>query len=130
MNTSQLFAIFYLDSVDKYIKEVLKIKCYIRYQDDRLLIHHNKEYLKYCVNEIIKKLQELDLVINNKTKIYKSNENINFIGVTKNKKYTNIARTRTKYKKKLQEYENGNINLNSLISSKVNYINRRKGVKL
>lgn len=129
-NTSQLFTIFYLDSVDKYIKEVLKIKCYMRYQDDMILIHHDKEYLKYCLNEIIKKLQELDLEINNKTKIYKSNENINFIGVRKNKKYTNIARIRKKYKKKLKEYENGNIYLNSLISSKMNYINRRKGVKL
>lgn len=129
-NTSQLFAIFYLDSVDKYIKEVLKIKCYIRYQDDMILIHHDKEYLKYCLKEITNKLNELDLEINKKTKIYKSNENINFIGVRKNRKYTNITRTRKKYKKKLQEYENGNINLNSLISSKVNYINRRKGVKL
>lgn len=104
-NTSQLFAIFYLDSVDKYIKEVLKIKCYIRYQDDMILIHHDKEYLKYCLKEIIIKLNELDLEINKKTKIYKSNENINFIGVRKNKKYTNIIRTRKKYKKKLQEYD-------------------------
>ncbi len=95
-----------------------------------MLIHHDKEYLKYCLSKIIIKLNELDLEINKKTKIYKSNENINFIGVRKNKKYTNITRTRKKYKKKLQEYDNGNVNLNSLISSKMNYINRRKGVKI
>lgn len=31
--TSQIFAIFYLDPIDKYIKEQLKIKYYVRYQD-------------------------------------------------------------------------------------------------
>lgn len=129
-NTSQLFAIFYLDSVDKYIKEELNIKCYIRYQDDMVLFHHDKEYLKYCLKEIKLKIEELGMEVNKKTKIYKSNENINFIGVRKNRKYSNIARTRRKYKKKLYEYENGMVSLNSLISSKKNYINRRRGVGL
>ena len=69
-NTSQLFAIFYLDEVDKYIKEELKIKCYIRYQDDMLLIHNDREYLKYCLNEIRAKLDKLGMTLNNKTKIY------------------------------------------------------------
>ena len=68
--------------------------------------------------------------LNNKTKIYKSNENINFIGVRRNKKYSNIARTRRKYKKKLEEYKNGQVSLNSLISFKNNYLNRKVGVKL
>ena len=68
--------------------------------------------------------------LNNKTKIYKSNENINFIGVRKNKKYSNIHRTRKNYKKMLKEYEKGNVSINSLISSKNNYNNRKVGVKL
>ena len=95
-----------------------------------LLIHHDKEYLKYCLNQIKEKLNSLGMSLNNKTKIYKSNENINFIGVRKNKKYSNISRTRRKYKQKLKLYEEGKISLNSLISSKKNYINRRVGVKL
>ena len=129
-NTSQLFAIFYLDEVDKYIKEDLKIKCYIRYQDDMLLIHKDKEYLKYCLDKIRIMLEKLGMTLNNKTKIYKSNENINFIGVRKNKRYSNISRTRRKYKRKLKEYDEGLISLNSLISSKMNYVNRKVGVKL
>lgn len=129
-NTSQLFAIFYLDEVDKYIKEELKIKCYIRYQDDMLLIHQDKEYLKYCLDRIRFKLDNLGMNLNNKTKIYKSNENINFIGVRKNKKYSNIARTRRKYKRMLKDYEEGLVSLNSLISSKNSYINRKVGVKV
>ena len=54
--TSQVLAIFYLNDLDHYIKEVLKIKYYVRYQDDFLLFHHSKEYLKYldivCVGTI------------------------------------------------------------------------------
>ena len=127
--TSQLFAIFYLDSLDKFIKENLKIKSYIRYQDDMILIHHDKQYLQYCLSEIKKELNKLKMTVNNKTKIYKSSENINFIGVRKNKKYSNISRTRKKYKNNLKKYHNNEISLNSLISSKKNYISRKKGVK-
>lgn len=129
-NTSQLFAIFYLDEVDKYIKNVLKIKYYIRYQDDMILIHNDKEYLRYCLGEIKNKLDELNMKLNQKTKIYKSNENINFIGVRKNGKYSNISKTRKKYKKMLYKYNNDEVPLSSLISSKKNYMNRRRGVKI
>ena len=70
-NTSQLFAIFYLDEVDKYIKEELKINGDIRYQDDMLLIHQDKEYLKECLVKIKEKINNLGMFLNNKTKIYK-----------------------------------------------------------
>ena len=45
--TSQVLAIFYLNDMDHFIKETLKIKHYVRYQDDFLLFHHSKDYLKY-----------------------------------------------------------------------------------
>ena len=31
--SSQIFAIFYLNDLDHFIKEKLRIKCYIRYMD-------------------------------------------------------------------------------------------------
>ena len=127
--SSQIFAIFYLNDIDHYIKEELKIKYYIRYQDDMLLINENIEYLKYCLKEIEKRLNKLNLKINSKTKIYKHTENINFIGIRKNKKYSNIVRTRRKLKNKKYEYNNQLCNLNSYVSSKINYINRKKGIK-
>ena len=76
--TSQIFAIFYLNEIDHFIKEDLKIKYYIRYQDDFLLIHEDKQYLKYCLEKIKIKLAEIGLEINDKTRIYKNNENMNF----------------------------------------------------
>ena len=52
--TSQVLAIFYLNDLDHFIKEDLKIKYYVRYQDDFLLFHQSKEYLKECFIKISK----------------------------------------------------------------------------
>ena len=48
----QIVGITALDKIDHYIKERLRIKYYIRYMDDFLLIHHDKEYLEHCLEEI------------------------------------------------------------------------------
>ena len=50
--TSQVLAIFYLNDMDHFIKEKLHIKYYVRYQDDFLLFHQSKEYLKYCLEQL------------------------------------------------------------------------------
>ena len=122
--SSQIFAIFYLDSLDKYIKEDLKIKGYIRYQDDMVLFHKDKEYLKYCLSCIKIELEKLGLQVNKKTRIYKDNENMHFIGVKRNGKLVNYQKTRKKAKKTVKEYKNGERELSSVISS-LNYL---KGV--
>ena len=44
--TSQVLAVFYLNDMDHFIKNELHIKGVIRYQDDFLLFHESKEYLK------------------------------------------------------------------------------------
>lgn len=63
---SQLFANVYLHKLDDFIKHKLKIKTYLRYMDDFLLIW-DKETLSFAKNEIIKFVyDELDLVINPK----------------------------------------------------------------
>ena len=56
--TSQVLAIFYLNDMDHFIKETLKIKYLIRYQDDFLLFHPSKQYLKYCLEELKKFLEK------------------------------------------------------------------------
>ena len=68
--TSQVLAIFYLNDLDHFIKEKLKIKYYVRYQDDFLLFHHSKKYLNFCLDEIKKFLKKEKLVLNKKTRIY------------------------------------------------------------
>lgn len=68
--SSQILAVFFLNDLDHFIKEVLKIKYYVRYQDDFLLFHSSREYLKYCLKEIKKFLAKEKLTLNKKTRIY------------------------------------------------------------
>lgn len=78
---TQLIQLAVLDDLDHYIKEKLKIKQYIRYMDDFILIHHDKEYLKYCRDEIEKELAKIHLKVNvKKTQIYPINRGIIFLG--------------------------------------------------
>ena len=107
--TSQILAIFYLNDLDHYIKEKLGIKFYIRYMDDGILIHPNKKYLNFCLQEIRKILRvEYKLELNKKTKLYSSDENIEFLGFMfklSNKKLIIKVRTSTKkrFKKKIKK---------------------------
>lgn len=115
--TSQCLAIFYLNDLDHFIKEKLKIKYYIRYQDDGLIFHESKEYLKVCFKEIEKFLDKEHLKLNNKSRIYKNTNNFVFLGRNrrgKYAKYRNIKR-QIKYRKHL--YENGKIDLMGYINT-------------
>ncbi|MFM9948159.1 MAG: reverse transcriptase domain-containing protein [Saprospiraceae bacterium] len=50
--TSQYFANHYLAGLDHFIKEQLKIKAYVRYMDDMVLWHDDKEALKQALSDI------------------------------------------------------------------------------
>lgn len=76
--SSQILAIFYLNDLDHYIKEELKMKYYVRHQDDFLLFHESKEYLKYCLLKITNFLKKEKLELNSKTRIYKNTNNFIF----------------------------------------------------
>ncbi len=115
--TSQVLAIFYLNDLDHFIKEKLKIKYYVRYQDDFVLIHESKDYLKKCLKEIKVFLNKEDLMLNDKTRIYKNTNNFIFLGRNKKGKYIRYREIKRKLKKKDYLYRNGNITLMSYISS-------------
>lgn len=78
--TSQLFALLYLSGLDHFIKEKLGITYYGRYMDDFYLIHSDKEYLKFCLNEIRKYVAALGLELNGKTNIFPLRNGIDFLG--------------------------------------------------
>ncbi len=97
--TSQLFAIYYLNDLDHFIKEQLHIKYYVRYMDDFILMHPDKEYLKYCLQEIEKKVAEEQLKLNQKTTIIAMKDGLNFLGyrfVLKKKKLLVLINGQTK----------------------------------
>lgn len=76
---SQLVELAVLDDLDHYIKEGLHIRHYVRYMDDLVLIHEDKEYLKYCLSEIEKRLNEIGLELNRKTTMYPLKQGIKFL---------------------------------------------------
>lgn len=119
--TSQVLAIFYLNDMDHFIKEKLKIKYYVRYQDDFLLYHPSKKYLKYCLSEIKKFLEKEKLTLNNKTRLFKSTNNFIFLGNNKKNQYSKYRVVKRKLKKKKYLYYNKKISLSSLVSSIINY---------
>lgn len=68
--TSYLFAHIVLHELDLFVKHDLKIKGYGRYVDDFVLIHNDRDYLKWCIHRINTFLkEELGLVLHPK-KIY------------------------------------------------------------
>ena len=78
--TSQVFALLYLNDLDHYIKSELKIEYYGRYMDDFYLIHHDREYLKYCLKQINEIIRDLKLSLNGKTQIMPFKQGIKFLG--------------------------------------------------
>ncbi len=78
--TSQLFAVYFLNDLDHYIKERLHCKYYIRYMDDFIIFDHDKERLKVLRREIEEKLKEFKLELNKKTNIYDLNHGFGFLG--------------------------------------------------
>lgn len=118
--TSQILAIFYLNDMDHFIKEKLKIKYYIRYQDDFLVFHESKEYLRECLEKIKSFLEKEKLCLNEKTRIYTSNCNFIFLGRDKFGRYARYRTSKRKLKKRLYMYFADEINLRSLVSSYIN----------
>lgn len=79
--SSQIFAILYLNELDHYIKEKLKLKYYIRYMDDGVILHNDRKYLEYCLTEISRILKLYGLKLNEKkTKIDSIKNGIDFLG--------------------------------------------------
>lgn len=50
--TSQIFANIYLNKLDQFVKHELKVNGYIRYTDDFILMHADRNFLEYCLSRI------------------------------------------------------------------------------
>jgi len=80
--TSQLFANVYLNELDYFVKHKLRIKYYLRYVDDFVILHESKEKLKEVKQEIIGFLKEkLKLELHEKKQnIFPVSNGIDFLG--------------------------------------------------
>lgn len=126
--TSQLFANIYLNELDQYVKETLRIKYYVRYTDDFVLLASDKKYLQQCVLDINKFLiHNLLLKLHShKTVFRKFSWGIGFLGYTALPHYQ-IVKTRTKKRifrkvgQKILLYLQGTVNKEGLKQTFASY---------
>ena len=127
--TSQLFANIYLNELDQFIKHKLKIKYYIRYTDDFIIAHQNKNYLLIIKEEIsifLKTMLKLSLH-HRKIQIRKYKQGVDFLGYVTLPK-ARILRTKTKrrifrkLKQRVQQFKNDEIEEKTLIQCFNSYL--------
>lgn len=127
--TSQLFANVYLNEFDQFVKQILKVKHYIRYTDDLVIVAENKPYLENLIKPIRLFLSdELALELHpKKISIRKFNQGIDFLGDIVLPHHL-LLRTKTKQrifrklKKRIEEYKIGVISKQTLGQSLQSYL--------
>ena len=79
--TSQMFANLYLHELDLFAKHDLQLHYYIRYMDDIIILHHDKQHLAVVKDEIEAFLfDNLRLQLNKKTAIRPCSMGVEFVG--------------------------------------------------
>jgi len=127
--TSQLFANIYLNEFDQFIKHKLKIKHYIRYTDDFVIVANNKLYLENLIIPIRSFLSDkLALELHpKKVTIRKFHQGIDFLGYVV-LSHHRLLRTKTrqhifrKLKKRVNEYKMDLISKQTLEQSLQSYL--------
>lgn len=130
--TSQLFANVYLDDLDQFVKHELKIKYYIRYADDFIILSTNQEYLKQLIPRIAAFLKtNLALSLHeNKIVIRKHTQGIDFLGYIVLPRY---ILPRTKTKRRMFKKMKGKVsseNFNQSLQSYLGYLKHANSYKL
>ena len=100
--TSQIFANAYLNKLDQYVKHELKIKYYVRYMDDFIILSEDLEELRRILELIeIFLIHELKLELNQKTTILAAKNGINFVGYIHFKDHKRVRKDAMRRLKKL-----------------------------
>lgn len=123
--TSQYFGNFYLSFFDHWLKEEKRVKYYLRYMDDIVILHESKEYLHQLHKEITEYLNiNLGLTIKNNWQVFPTFvRGIDFVGYRCFGSYT-LLRNSTKKRlktavKKLGQKVNRGKSLNRSDQSRI-----------
>jgi retron-type reverse transcriptase len=122
--TSQLFANIYLHHADMYAKQQLKIPRYIRYMDDILIFHEDKNQLRIWQQAMTKFFyEELYLTINpHKIRVYPARLGVDFVGYiifphSMRLRGSSVRRFKKRYNKQLHRLLTGDISSEKLKAS-------------
>lgn len=118
-----------MNEFDQFVKHKLKVKNYLRYTDDFIIVSENRQYLESLVPVIKNFLQE-QLKLNlhpSKVILKKLLQGVDYLGYVLLQHYK-VLRTKTKkrifkkLKKRIQEYVNGKISKTTLENSLQSYL--------
>jgi len=127
--TSQLFANIYLNELDQYVKHKLKIRYYIRYMDDFIILSNSRRYLEKLISTIKLFFQNsLDLELHpKKVGIFNLKHGIDFLGYILFPHHI-LPRTKTKrrlikkIREKIEAHKKGMITSDSLYQTVQSYL--------
>lgn len=127
--TSQLFANIYLNELDRFVKHTLKVKYYLRYADDFVILSKDKDGLEFYLKEIESFLGAyLSLQLHPKKTVFrKLTWGIDFVGYVALSHYQ-VVRTKTKRRIErkidinLEKYDRGNISGETFRQSLASYL--------
>ncbi len=106
--TSQLFVNICLDALDQFAKHILKVKYYVRYVDDFVILHPDKKYLHDLKNTLQKFLRKnLNLELHpKKQRIFPASQGIDFLGYVVFPDYCLLRKSnKEKFRKKLRKFK-------------------------
>ncbi len=115
--TSQFLANVYLDPLDHFLKDHLRLKYYVRYMDDIVILSNDKEYLKYILGEM-RDFVETKLKLVQKDRAVYMNRRSNGIGFCGARIFPNYLRIKRhslkrgidKFKKRQSAFKSGELN--------------------
>ncbi|MEN6538886.1 MAG: reverse transcriptase domain-containing protein [Mizugakiibacter sp.] len=91
--SSQFFANVYLDALDQFVKHTLKVPRYLRYVDDFVLVHHDRDQLATWLIAIERFLAErLRLSLKPDVRLRPLTDGIDFLGYVVRPTHTQVRR--------------------------------------
>lgn len=127
--TSQMFANIYMNELDQFAKHILRVKYYLRYMDDFVILHHDEHYLESLKDKIAEFLKtNLDLSLHpHKVEIRKFRQGIDYLGYV-SLPYARVPRAKVrrrifrKLRYKVRQFKAGLISEESLMRSFDSYM--------
>ena len=131
--TSQLFANIYLNELDHFVKEILRIRWYGRYMDDFLILHSDRTYLKQLKDTIDSYLQNtLHLSLHpDKLTIKNVSDGVPFVGYRIFYDHvlvrgSTLRRIERNYRSRVKQVKHGRLSAQKLAETKASIIGHLK----